>query len=276
MSSIAVSGVWSLYDYFWQWSDSEEVYLAMRGDVRDAAAALGDLPDDDIPVYFMAGDAGRVVRYLAPERARQDLTDTSQLPVPIGDEAYLVAPRSAEPAQQLSAYLAEGDLIESGDGPGGQPAYRLWAVGPRTLDRLPYAVPAIPFENGWSLPGFNVTGAPADPDAPAQLDIVLLWEVPPDADPFIAEVRLRPKDEEDAALATRADVLVEPWKNAPLPGQYLLVHVRLPFPRVDDLTAGLFVGLRDPVSRTLVTPLLNAEDDGYAFLNDLHVIPPER
>jgi hypothetical protein len=274
MSSISASGIWSLYDYFGQWSESEQVYLAMRGDVRDALAALDELPEDDIPIYFMAGDAGRIVRYLAPDRERHDVESRSRLPVSGDEEAYLVAPRSTQPVAQLLDFLAEADLVEIGAGPGTQPAYRIWVAGPRTRELLPYAVPAIPFENGWSLPGFDARAALMLAGEQAEIDVVLLWQVPPDADPFIAEVRLRPPGEQGAPLTTSAEILVEPWKHPPLPGEFVLVHVRLPFPRTQDLIASLQVGLHDPATGELVTALLNEQDGGYAFLNDIQVVLP--
>lgn len=272
-ASILASAGWSLYDYFWQWSGSEESYLAMRGDVRDAAEALDALPDDGHAVYFYAGDAGRIVRYLAPERTRHDLLSDHQLPLPARGDAYLIAPRSTAPEEQLLAFVSAEDLVLTGAGPGGTEAYRVWLAGPRTLELLPYSAPAMPFANGWRLIGWDARAAPMPPGAHPEMEIVLLWQVPPDADPYDAVVRLDPLGEGSLA-PTFAEVRVAPWKHTPIPGgEFLLVFARQPFPQTDELTANLTVALRDPSSRRLINPLSNAQN-GYAFLNRVQVVVP--
>ncbi len=273
--SVAASAGWSSYAYFWQWTGSVETYEAMRGDVRDAIDALAELPDDDIPVYVAAGDAGRIVRYLAPERARHDVESLDQISLAVDDDAYLIAPRSTQPVPQLRVYLSRDDLVQTGSGADGETAYRIWLVGPRTRETLPYAVPAIPFENGWSLPGFDARAAPTRVGAQPEIEVVLLWEVPRDADPYTVEVRLVPTGNPARDAITTANVEVHPWKHPEIDGgEYLLVYAQLPFPDSPDQTASLQVGLRDPSTGEISPALLNAQDGGYAFLNDLHIVLP--
>lgn len=273
--SVLASAAWSLYDYYWQWSDAPDTYVAMRGDVRASLEALAEMPDDEIPVYIASGDAGRIVRYLEPQRLYHQVESREQISIPFDDDAFLVAPRSTQPVPQLRDYLADAELVETGTGPGGDTSYRIWLVGPRTRDGLPYAVPSIPFENGWSLNGFDARAGLTPTGAQPEIDVVLLWQVPPDADPFEAEVRLVPPGDETGEFVTASSVTVTPWKLPEvLGGELLLVHTRLPFPQTGDFIASLEVGLRDPATGRLVTPLLNARDDGYAFLNDLQVVLP--
>ncbi|MEZ4571805.1 MAG: hypothetical protein R2849_16015 [Thermomicrobiales bacterium] len=274
-ASILASAGWSIYDYFGQWSGSPEAYEAMRGDVRDAIEAVDDLPEDDIPVYIAAGDAGRIIRYLAPDRTHHRIAGRDQISIPSDDDAYLVTPRSTRPVPQLRAYLSEADLIDSVDGPGGEVAYQIWLTGPRTRDLLPYAVPSIPFANGWTLSGVDARAGLTRVGDQPRIEVVMLWNTPSDADPFTAEVRLQPSGEGETLSATEGSVSVVPWKAPDIVGsELLLVYVELPFPEAADSTASLQVGLRDPSTGELVTPLLNEQDNGYAFLNDLQIILP--
>ena len=274
-ASVLVSAGWSIYDYFWQWSDAPATYPAMRGDVREAMEAFSGFPDDDIPAYVAAGDAERIVRYLAPDRLYHPVVSSDQISIAADDDAYLIAPRSTEPVPQLRGYLADAELLETGKGPNDEISYRIWLVGPRTREALPYAIPTIPFENGWSLPGFDARAAVTRAGEQPEIEIVLLWQVPFDADSFEAEVRLRPPGDSGLLVMTEASVLVVPWKEPGVQGgELLLVHTRLPFPRTGDLIASLQVGLRDPATGELVTPLLNEQDEGYAFLNDIQIVLP--
>ncbi|CAN5687416.1 hypothetical protein BH23CHL2_BH23CHL2_27590 [soil metagenome] len=273
--SIVISAGWSIYDYFWQWSDAPETYEAMRGDVRDALDSFGGMPDDDIPAYIIAGDAGRIVRYLAPERPLHQIEGRNQISIPFNDDTFLIAPRSTGPAPQLRNYLADADLVETGEGPGGELSYRIWLIGPRTRDGLPSAVPSIPFNNGWLLTGFDARAGLTVAGRQPNIEVVLLWQVPRDADPFEAEVRLRPPGDAGIEFITESRVLVVPWKAPGISGvEYLLVYTELPFPQTGDQIASLQIGLRDPATGQLSEPLLNKQDDGYAFLNDLQIILP--
>ena len=274
VSALASAG-WSLYDYFWQWTDAPETYVALRGDVRAALEALEQMPDDDIPIYFAAGDAGRISRYLAPERAFHAVESRDQLALAFADDVFLIIPRSTQPAPQLRAYLAEAELVDSGAGPGGDINYRIWFAGPRTRDALPYAIPSIPFANGWLLTGYEAHAGLTPRGAQPEIEVILLWQVPPDADPFEAEVRLLPPGDPEEEFMTATSVAVTPWKAPQVAGgELLLVYAQLPFPRTGDFIASLQIGLRDPATGELVTPLLNAQDDGYAFLNDLQIVVP--
>lgn len=277
--SVLGSSAWSLYDYFWQWSDAPATHEAMQADVREALEAFGAMPRPvgarDIPAYIVAGDADRVISYLAPDRALHQIEGRNQISIPFDGDAYLIAPRSSRPAARLRSYLAGADLIETGEGSDGRPEYQIWLVGPRTRDILPYAVPPIPFDNGWSLTGFDARAGLSVAGRQPRIEVVLLWQVPGDADPFEAVARLRPPGDEGLLLATESEVRVVPWKAPGISGvEYLLVYTELPFPQTSDQIASLQVGLRDPATGRLATPLLNEQDDGYAFLNELQIVLP--
>ena len=180
-----------------------------------------------------------------------------QISIPVNDDAYLIAPQSTEPVPQLRGYLADAELLVTGEGARwGEFSYRIWLVGPRTREALPYAIPTIPFENGWSLPGFDARAAITRAGEQPEIEVVLLWQVPLDADSFEAEVRLRPPGDLGLAGHDREKHPGRPLEVRPgfravsccwsMPG--------LPFPRTGDFIASLQVGLRDPADRMSSSP----------------------
>lgn len=253
VGSVAVSMAWSLYDYFWQWSEAPETYAAFQGDVRDSLEAIERLPhDDELPIYYSAHELDRILRYLAPNQARRDFTDPATLPVPATGRAYLVYPRSTEPDPQLLAFLDPAELVETGYGPDGTPVYQVWLLDLRIRDRLPRSAPTVFFPNGYELQGYQVTPAADRPPEERMVDVILKWRVPAGANWATAQLRFDVSGDRAELVETRGQILIQPWSDPPQPMTELIVtHIRMPFPQIEPPIADLLAGLLDPYGRPL-------------------------
>lgn len=271
--SVAASATWSIYSYFWSWSPAPETYTAMRGDVREAVEQIAALPPDDIPVYFSTGSHGRIVRYLAPGRTRRDFDDPRNLPLPAEGSAYLIAPASADLDKLLATYLGPESLVTAGTGPDGDPAYRMWFIDDRVRNRLPYAVPAISFEGGYQLVGFEVT--PQETSAAGLwVNVVLALQVPAGSDPAWALARF------DLPGADPANDYGHPVQ--PAPGyvaqghELILVRITMPFPESPEMVADLQAALQT-LDRAYLAPSgpnVQVIDGTHALLNAIGYIGP--
>lgn len=271
--SIAASGAWSLIDYFGRWADDRETYVALRGDLRDALNAAENLPDDGNPLYIMAGDDERVVRYLAPERTHSVIETSQVVPIPQRSSAYLIAPSSSGPDDLLVSFLNEP--IQESNGADVGKRYSIWFLDVRTRDNLPRSLPVVTFTNGWRLDGHTEQIVDDAHAGGPRLGVVTVWRVPLDADPHNVEIRLEPAA---GGPARSSRQLVQPWKNNPLgEGEVALVALEVEFPASNGAVADLQVALHD-LSNTGVPPSAPEAmivDRIYALLNRLSLASDE-
>ena len=268
--SIGASATWSIVSYR-QWTNSDETYFAFAGDVRDAIDAL---PDDDQMVYFATGDSGRIVRYLAPEGPRRDFDNPDILPLPATGPAYLAVPASSELPESLGSYLGEETLMASGSAPEGAPAFHVWLIDDRVRDRLPYAVPAIFFEGGPALVGFEVAPVIGAVTAPA-IEVVLVHRVSPGGEPFSALLRLVEPGEETGQIYGTA---IQPAPDNAVPhDEMILSRIILPFPETPGMVADLHTALESHDGEFLIPRGSNVivYDDVWALLNAIGYIGPQ-
>ncbi len=271
--SIVGSATWSIHDYFQEWAPHPETYRAFQGDVRDAVEKVAELPADNLAVYFSTGDQGRIVRYLAPDRRRRDFADAASVPIPASGPAYLIAPASADIDDAIATFLRDDGLVATGVQPDGERAYRMWFIDDRTRDALPYAVPAIFFEGGYELLGFEVTPLLTISDRP-WVDVLLVLRVPAGSDAIRSLVRLvppgaEPRDDEDH--------IVHPGPSHVVEGEEIvLTRIALPFPETEQMVADLQAALQTLDREYLIPfgPGVVVIDNAYALLNGIGYIGP--
>ena len=250
--SVGASAAWSAYDYWWQWADAPETYAKFQGDVRDSLEAIERLPYDDRPVYYSAYELDRILRYLAPDHPRRDFTNMALLPVPETGNAYLIYPRSTEPDPQLLAYLDPAELVETGHGPDGAPAYRVWLLDLRIRERLPRSAPTVHFSNGYTLLGYTVTPATDRPPEERIVDVLFKWQAPTGADRATARADFDLSGERAELFETHGEISIEPWSDTSYQSaELILTHIRMEFPQVDPPIADLFATLFDPYGAPL-------------------------
>jgi hypothetical protein len=269
------SSAWSIYDYFWEWAPRPETYQAFQGDVRDAVEEIAALPSDSIVVYFSTGDHGRIVRYLAPDRPRRDFNDPATVPLPVDGPAYLIAPASADIGEPISRYFGDDHLIARGTQPDGDWAFRMWFVDGRTRDALPYAAPAVFFEGGYELLGFEVSARETDSDGP-WVNVVLVLRAPAGSDPFRALVRLVPPG---ADTPRDEGHIVQPGPDNVVEGsEIILTQIALPFPKTAPMVADLQAALQTLEREYLVPsgPGVTVLDETHALLNAIGYIGPSQ
>lgn len=274
--TLAASAGWSLVRYV-EWAESDETWWAFRGDVRAALDAAGRLPDPGRPVYYSVAGAARVTAYLAPERPARLISQPDTLVLPIDARAWLVVPASTGDGSTLTSYLPPESLVQTGQGPGGEAAYRVWLVDPRSPERLPWVAPAVAFENGFELAGYAVQPAVDGPPAGVvnPVLVTLVWRVPTGKSRAVASARLQPADAAPVAAST-AETAVVPWRSRRYVAAELVVTTLvISFPESPVATAWLEIGLRDsrgePVqpatSGLVVTP------DGHVLVDHLAYQP---
>jgi hypothetical protein len=271
--TIAGSAAWSIVDYV-RWSTAEATYAAFAGDVRDAVSAMESLPPDNLTAYFGTGEHGRIVRYLAPARPRRDFDNPDTLPMPSSGPAYLVVPVSTGTGQTLLTYLDDETLVASGSGPDGQPAWSMWLIDARVRERLPYAVPAIFFDDGPTLLGFDVTAATNQPEEPS-IEVVLVYRVTVGSDPFSALARLVELDGDTAGVTGTS---VRPGPDRVVQGyEIILARVVLPFPETPGMVADLQAAAQTLEGEYMTPsgPNVLVFDDYFALLNAIGYIGPE-
>lgn len=262
--SISGSSAWSIYDYFREWAPHPETYRAFQGDVRDAVEEIAALPSDNIVVYFSTGEQGRVVRYLAPDRPRRDFDDPAAVPIPVDGPAYLIAPASADIDAPISRYFSDDSLVATGTRPDGERAYRMWFVDSRTRESLPYAVPAIFFEGGYELLGFEISPRETGEDRP-WIDVVLVLRAPVGSDPFWVLARLVPPGADSPADEGR---VVQPGPDYVVDGsEIILTQIVMPFPETAQMVADLQAALQT-LEREYLTPF----GPGVTVINGTHAI----
>lgn len=262
--SIVGSAAWSIHDYFREWAPHPETYRAFHGDVRDAVEEITALPPDGITIYFSTGDQGRIVRYLAPDRPRRDFDNPAAVPLPADGPAYLIAPTSADIDEPIARYLDAGTLAVTGTGPDGERAYRLWFVDSRTREALPYAAPAIFFDGGYELLGYEVSPAETAEDRP-WVNVVLVLRAPAGSDPFWALARFVPPG---AGPLPDEGNIVQPGPDYVTEGsEIILTQIAMPFPETARMTADLQAALQ-----TLEGEYLTPSGLGVAVIDGTHAL----
>ncbi|HUG13478.1 MAG TPA: glycosyltransferase family 39 protein [Thermomicrobiales bacterium] len=289
--AVVASAGWSAFDYTERWSSSPATWAAFSGDTRAALAALADLPDRGEPVYFSTWDERPLVELLIPERPPRIVDGRATLAIPDASGGYLVFARSGAPDRALLRYVngagsaSADEPFATGTGPDGEVAWEIWRIGQSARERLPYTLPSIRFPNRIQLVGFafapdfgDVATTGALPDPP-RLVVVLVWTVPRDMRPHLAEVRLVPADQPhlDEAIES-ATVWLSPLADAtrsPSAGrEIVLQRVSVVVPETGERIVDIQVTLWGPdgEARPPYGPSQLLVGD-YAFLNRIQYRP---
>ncbi len=163
--------------YFDLWGKSTATFIAMMGDVAEAARAVEDLPAN-ASIFFATADAPHpTVAYLAPrnyDAIRWFAPRDSFVLAPPGEKVYYAVPAWPAPSA-AEPYLSMLPVYREGYRPDGSLSFRIYELGPTTpRPHLPTGPPV-----GQVGDILRVHGAVVPELAPAgqELTIAISWEV---------------------------------------------------------------------------------------------------